>query len=84
MYDEEKAYAAQNKYLSDHHISFSVPRRCWRCNQNIFAETGHPVEKLPRGKVRLIYSQTIPGISVERAASDSINGCPFCNRSFDD
>lgn len=84
MYDTEKARVAQDKYLSDHNIPISVPTRCWRCNQNIYAETGHPVEKLPRGKVRLIYSETWNGISVERAGSESINGCPFCHASFDD
>lgn len=84
MYDTEKAAAAQRKYLSDHHIPFSVPTHCYRCKQNIYAETGHPVERLPRGRVRLIYGATRPGISVEEAGSDSINGCPFCHASFDD
>lgn len=90
MFDAEKAHEAQEAYCQEHHAPHFAPGkyngyRCHRCNQNIYAEKGHPVaERLPRGKVRLDYTINVPGISVERAGKELICGCPFCYRSFDD
>ena len=90
MYDSYKAEEAQRKYCSEHNAPMFAPSsrvgfRCFRCGQNIYSESGHPVaEKLPRGRVRLDYSKSIPGYSVEDAGKELICGCPFCCRSFDD
>ena len=89
MYNSDMAYAAQKALCERLNIPNFAPGkyngyRCHRCGQDIFAEIGHPVERLPRGKVRLIFSQTRPGISVEKAGEDKICGCPFCCASFDD
>lgn len=90
MFDTYKADAAQKEYCKEHEAPHFAPSlytdcRCHRCNQNIYAETGHPVaERLPRGKVRLDYSKDVPGIDVEKAGRELICGCPFCHASFDD
>lgn len=85
MFNENKARAAQDEYLRSNKIHIAVPTVCYRCGQHIYSEYGHPVEyRLKRGRVKLDLSKRVPGISVERAGSDSINGCPFCNASFDD
>jgi len=90
MFDTQKAHEAQSVWCKEHNAPHFAPGpnvgyKCFRCNQNIYAENGHPVaERLPRGKVRLDYSVNVHGYSVETAASGLICGCPFCHRSFDD
>lgn len=84
MFDSCKAHEAQRKYCEEKGYPHFAPVRCFRCNQNIYSQKGHPVEKLPRGKVRLMYSVDRPGISVEKAGKEHIIGCPFCCWSFCD
>lgn len=90
MYDADKAYAAQLRHCEEINAPCFCPGsynnyRCHRCGQNIFSATGHPVAaRLPRGKVRLDYSESVPGISVEKAGKELICGCPFCCASYDD
>ena len=87
MYDVIKACAAQAKYCKDRGAPHFASRDgiCWRCGQNIYAEAGHPVgESLPKGRVRLDHSRTVPGITVERAAGELVTGCPFCNIRYCD
>ena len=90
MFDAQKANEAQSAWCREHNAPHFAPGpyngyRCFRCNQMIYAEKGHPVKKrLPRGKVELDYSVDIHGYSVERAGESLICGCPFCHRSFDD
>lgn len=90
MFSPYKASAAQLEYCQQNNLPHFAPNeyvqfKCHRCNQNIYAETGHPVaERLPRGKVRLDYSRDFPGIDVEMAGKKLITGCPFCGASFDD
>ena len=90
MYDPAKASEAQEKYCQENNAPHFAPNnynryQCYRCNQNIYAEKGHPIaERLPRGKVRLNYSKDVPGYSVERASSELITGCPFCYASYCD
>lgn len=90
MYDAEKASAAQEQYCREHNAPCFAPNRniryqCFRCNQNIFAERGHPIaRKLPRGRFVLDYGVSRPGITVEEAGKELITGCPFCNWSFCD
>lgn len=90
MFDSYKASEAQEKYCEEKKAPHFAPNKnvqfkCYRCGQNIFASVGHPVvERLPKGRVRLDYSRDVEGISVEKAASELICGCPFCHASFDD
>ena len=90
MYNDKMAHEAQKKWCEEHNAPHFAPGvynnyRCSRCNQNIYSEKGHRVAaKLPLGRVRLDYADSVSGITVEKAGSDLICGCPFCYRSFDD
>ena len=90
MFDAQRASDAQEKYCDEIEAPHFAPNKnvgfkCYRCNQNIFAEKGHPVAaRLPRGKVRLDYDNYRPGISVEDAGKRLITGCPFCFASYCD
>lgn len=84
MYDSIKAYEAQKRYCEENEVPLFAPQRCYRCKQDIFASIGHPVQILPRRRLMLNFEQTRPGISVEKASSELICGCPFCYASFDD
>ncbi|MER1957892.1 MAG: hypothetical protein ABS942_10955 [Solibacillus sp.] len=46
---------------------------CWNCNKNIYQE--HPSRNNP---------SITSGISVEKAKSQLVTGCPHCNRSYCD
>lgn len=82
-YNSRQADKAQAKYCKDGGLPHFAPETCWRCRQNIYAETGHPAAShLSNGGVILNYAVDVPGISVEEAAETFITGCPFCFRSF--
>lgn len=75
-YDIGKAIQAQQQYCEKNGLPQFTPDngRCWSCGQNIYEEKGC-----------CIYgSKERSGISVERAGSQLITGCPFCNRSYCD
>ena len=90
MFDAQKASDAQDKYCDSINAPHFAPNRnvgfkCYRCNQNIFAEKGHPAAAhLPRGKVRLDYTIDKPGYTVEYASEHLITGCPYCCASYCD
>lgn len=69
-FDPEKAHAAQSKYCKEHNYQHFAPtRRCFRCNKIIYKQ----YENVNGIKT---------GISVEKAGSELINGCPHCHWSF--
>jgi len=74
MFDRASAISAQEKYCKEKGYPHFAPRngRCWHCGRNFYDEVEHP------GGVRRT------GISVERAGSELITGCPHCNRSYCD
>lgn len=77
MYDIPKSIEAQKKYCEEKKAPHFAPQsgRCWSCNQNIYA----PIEKPAwNGGTRT------SGITVEKAGSGLITGCPHCNRSYCD
>lgn len=90
MFNSYKANEAQEEYCKRKGYPIFAPGdyiqyRCYRCNQDIYAEHGHPVaEWLPRSRVRLDCTKDVHGISVEMAGKELISGCPFCYASFDD
>lgn len=74
-YDKIKAIEGQIKHCKEKGYPYFAPNDgvCWDCNQQIYSE----------GKSR--WSGRISkGISVERASSELITGCPHCNRSYCD
>lgn len=72
-FDSAKAVKAQNDYCEENKYLHFAPSdgRCWKCNQDIYAKDG----KTRSGKV-------VDGISVEKARTALITGCPFCNWSY--
>lgn len=75
-YNVAEAIDAQKAYCERTRAPHFAPRDgiCWRCHQQIYA--GKWVET-PYGKYH-------SGISVEKAGSSLVTGCPHCNRSYCD
>lgn len=75
-FNAAEAIAAQKKYCDDHCLPHFAPHDgiCWRCHRQIYA--GEWVET-PYGKYH-------SGVSVEKAGSSLVTGCPHCNRSYCD
>lgn len=71
-FDPAAATLTQATYCRNHGYPHFAPAsgRCWKCNQNIYAE----------GKQR--NGNRSNGISVERAGRELITGCPHCCWSF--
>jgi hypothetical protein len=66
--------AAQKHYCEEKSYPHFAPENgiCWKCNQQIYAE----------GKNRM--GNLSKGISVEKAGSELVTGCPHCNWSYCD
>lgn len=70
-YDPVKANAAQAKFCEEKgYPHFAPSHHCYRCHQNIYL----------KGKRR--DGKEVNGISVEKAGSTLITGCPYCNWSY--
>lgn len=65
---------AQEHYCKEKEYPLFAPNNgiCWKCNKQIYAE----------GKNRM--GNLSKGISVEKAGSELITGCPHCNWSYCD
>lgn len=63
---------AQEHYCKKNNYPYFAPESgiCWKCNQQIYTE----------GKNRM--GNLSKGISVEKAGSELITGCPHCNWSY--
>jgi len=63
---------------------------CWNCNKNIYQNVGYkdnPDAPYSRGTECNIDGEMVDrvyGISLERASTELITGCPHCNRSYCD
>lgn len=66
-----RAAKAQSKYCDAHNCPKFAPSdgHCYRCGMNIYLPTNGPY-----GDVR--------GITVEKAGSTLVTGCPHCHYSF--
>lgn len=64
--------AAQKRYCEEKGYPHFAPNNgiCWKCNQQIYAEGKNCIGNLSKG------------ISVEKAGSELITGCPHCNWSY--
>lgn len=72
-----EANMAQMKYCKKNNLPhFALEQYCWKCNQDIYGEKGKTV--------RSMSHKWINGISVEKAGSTFITGCPFCSWSYCD
>lgn len=72
-FDAVKANEAQKNYCKEKgYPHFAPVGKCFRCNKNIY--------EVHTNK----YTGYESGISVERAGSELITGCPHCNWSYCD
>ena len=70
-YDPAKAAAAQEAYCEREGAPFFAPKdRCYFCHNNIY---------LP---LKTFDGRIIEGVSVQKAGSTLITGCPFCHHSY--
>lgn len=71
-YNIQEAAKAQKEYQEKTNSPDFAPRNgvCWRCKQNIYKE-------IDKGSYKT-------GITVERAKTSLVTGCPHCNRSYCD
>ena len=78
IYNIQEAILAQQKYCKETGYPHFAPHNgiCYRCNRNIYKEEKHTNQY--NGNT---YTT---GITVEKAASELITGCPHCNRSYCD
>lgn len=77
-YDVSLAVKAQKDYCKSSGAPHFAPRNgvCWKCNKNIYEQ--HEKQYAGNDKVFVF------GISVEKAGSELVTGCPHCNRSYCD
>lgn len=77
-YDVSLAVKAQKEYCKSSGAPHFAPRNgvCWKCNKNIYEQH----EKRYAGNDKVF----VFGISVEKAGSELVTGCPHCNRSYCD
>lgn len=71
-FNSSEARSAQDKYCEEKGYPHFAPMggRCWNCNEDIYKEIDHGGYKT--------------GISVEKAGSTLVTGCPHCHRSYCD
>lgn len=91
-YDVTKAAAAQKKYCCENEAPHFAPSdgTCYACDENIYRKLHGYSVRLKGGRYR--FKQTsvdsgegrFSGISVEKAGSELVTGCPHCSRSYCD
>jgi hypothetical protein len=82
-YDVSQAAKAQGEYCQVKGYPHFAPSSgvCWKCHQNIYK----PIEHDQRDwQTHEITGKYITGISVEKASTELVTGCPHCNRSYCD
>lgn len=72
-FDVAKAIEAQAEYCRTHNLPYFAPvsGRCSYCYSNIYVQQYHS-----NGRTS--------GISVEKAGTELITGCPHCHKSYCD
>ncbi|MFB1100864.1 hypothetical protein [Terribacillus sp. JSM ZJ617] len=81
-FDVEKAVEAQKKLCDEKGLPHFAPRfgTCYNCRTNIYEEKQKTRKDFLSGE-NVSY---MTGITVEKAASELITGCPHCNRTYCD
>ena len=88
MYDVVQSRIAQKKYVEERNYPHFAPRSgiCYSCNENIYEklswkrENGRRIQ-VPNDSEEVMFTS---GITVEKASSGLVTGCPHCNRSYCD
>ena len=80
MFNANESIKAQRKLCIEKEYPHFAPNngRCWSCNRQIYEEIKH--DRIIGG----VEKPYMTGISVEKASSELITGCPHCNRSYCD
>lgn len=78
-FDRYEAAKAQAEYCKETGMPHFAPKTgtCWKCNKNIYEQ----VERKSFYSDNPTYKT---GISVEKAGSSLVTGCPHCSRSYCD
>ena len=74
IFDKEKAIEGQKKLCEEKGYPHFAPKSgvCWHCGCNFYEELTREGEKYKTG------------ISVEKARTELMTGCPHCHRSYCD
>lgn len=87
-YDVQASIQVQKKYCEDNSDPHFAPYSglCWNCKRNIYQPIGWKYENGRRIQVSSDSSDKdrVTGITVEKAGSELVTGCPHCNRSYCD
>jgi hypothetical protein len=81
--------AAQSNYCAKKRLPHFAPAsgNCYRCGKNIYQNMGWKNDP-PYSKIRVEKDgeevDFITGVSLEKASSELITGCPHCHRSYCD
>lgn len=80
-YNVSASIHAQAKLCEEKDYPHFAPKngRCWNCGKNIYEP-----QKIIRAQVTEREREYIYGVTVEKAGSELITGCPHCNRSYCD
>jgi len=83
IYDVLAARTAQAKYCKETGAPHFAPEsgKCWSCGKNIYSAIEHGQKDW---NTRGIIGKFTTGITVEKAGSKLVTGCPHCNRSYCD
>lgn len=88
MFDAQKSIEAQKKYCEENQDPHFAPYSgiCWSCNRNIYQPVGWKYENGRKVQVSSDSSDKdrVTGVTVEKAGSELVTGCPHCNRSYCD
>ena len=81
-YDVDKARQAQAILCKEKGYPDFAPSSgsCWKCHRNIYEQVEREQKDWLAGKM----TKYTTGITVDKASTKLITGCPHCNRSYCD
>ena len=81
-----EAIKGQEEYCEEHSAPHFAPRggQCWSCRRNIYTPYHWKFDKGERSSATSEDSNMTTGITVMKAKSQLVTGCPHCNRSYCD
>lgn len=86
-YNSDLARLKQAEYCVENGPHFAPGSgRCWKCNRDIYRKIGWKIENGRAIEVPLDSpdAKHFTGVTVERAATSLVTGCPHCHRSYCD
>ena len=86
-YNSDLARQNQAEYCKKNGPHFAPESgRCWSCSRNIYEKIGWKIENGRAIQVPLDSpdAKLFTGITVQRATTSLVTGCPHCHRSYCD